>query len=324
MSAKVSIIICTRDRVDHLKKTLESLAKVHVPGDMTAELIIVDNGSKDRTGEFMQTYSASNMPVRYILEPMPGKSRALNTAMQMAEGEIFLHSDDDVRFPQDWIEQMCRPIVNGWADAVIGSIRMAVHLTRPWMTRQHRDYLVDFDFTKGGGLLVGANQAFSRQVFAKIGGFDSHIGPGAMGLYEDVLFSWQTQAAGFRVVSATDGTIEHHFDPSRLKRGSLLEHAKKEGRSMAYVYYHYLQTPLWLNRLKRLILGAQLLVFRMAHPRQSSSQEGCSPCELKLMQQIWFQHQLFHEAKSPRRYPAIQAKNLIPSSPQSIQKTPAK
>ena len=44
MSNLVSIIICTRDRADSLKLTLESISRTEVPAGWEVELLIVDNG----------------------------------------------------------------------------------------------------------------------------------------------------------------------------------------------------------------------------------------------------------------------------------------
>jgi glycosyltransferase involved in cell wall biosynthesis len=46
-------------------------------------------------------------------EPAPGKSRAQNTALAEARGEVLLFTDDDVEPAEDWIEKMARPLFGG-------------------------------------------------------------------------------------------------------------------------------------------------------------------------------------------------------------------
>lgn len=134
----VSIIICTRNRADSLKPTLESLGRLEVPDNYSPELIVVDNDSNDGTAQLVQTLRLPNLPLRYINERRRGKSNCLNTALAAAHGEIILWTDDDVRAPKDWIEGMCRLIVKGEADVTAGEVALAPHLERDWMTPFHR------------------------------------------------------------------------------------------------------------------------------------------------------------------------------------------
>jgi hypothetical protein len=57
------------------------------------------------------------------------------------KGDIFLFTDDDVRPTENWVEGMCRPIVEGKAHAVAGGVVLAPELERPWMTLMHRAWL---------------------------------------------------------------------------------------------------------------------------------------------------------------------------------------
>jgi glycosyltransferase involved in cell wall biosynthesis len=104
------------ERADSLKLTLESLGKLEIPSDYSAELIVVDNASTDGTAQLIQASRLPNLPLRYISEPRRGKSNGLNTALAAARGEIILWTDDDVRAPKDWIAGMCQLIEKGEAD----------------------------------------------------------------------------------------------------------------------------------------------------------------------------------------------------------------
>src|SRR5579859_6483645 len=120
----VSIIICTRNRVDSLKPTLESLGQLDIPSHYSAELIVVDNGSTDGTAHLVQTLRLTNLPLRYINERRRGKSNCLNTALAEAHGEIILWTDDDVRAPRDWLAGMCQLIEKGEADVTAGEVAL--------------------------------------------------------------------------------------------------------------------------------------------------------------------------------------------------------
>src|SRR5581483_12381122 len=99
----VSIIICTRNRAQHLKATLESLNRVRVPSDLSAEVIVVDNGSSDETGAIVKDTKLRDFALRYSVEPRPGQSNARNRGLGIARGRAILFTDDDVRPPGEWL-----------------------------------------------------------------------------------------------------------------------------------------------------------------------------------------------------------------------------
>ena len=181
--ARVSIILSTRNRANDLRETLKSLGDVTIPEDAPTELILIDNGSTDHTAEVVRNCGITNISVRYLYEPRIGKCRALNRGMKAAQGEVFVFTDDDVRFPPEWIECMARPILTGSADAVQGGVRLAPDLVRPWMSNQHRMFLAstaDLIPDKLDGF-VGANFSVSAEMAGTISGFDVELGPGLLG-----------------------------------------------------------------------------------------------------------------------------------------------
>ena len=111
MPARVSIIICTANRAEHLRQTLESLAGVCIPAELPTEVVVVDNNSTYGTAALAQGYTLPNMPVRYVLEPHRGQCYARNAGIAASEAEIVVFTDDDLRFPPGWIESLCRPLL---------------------------------------------------------------------------------------------------------------------------------------------------------------------------------------------------------------------
>src|ERR1700678_427764 len=111
MNASISIIICTRNRAERLRSTLQSIGKVTVPKNWTVELLVVDNGSTDGTHAVVMEARLSNMNPRYISEPMPGQSHARNTGLRETSVEAILFTDDDIHVPSNWMVAMCEPIL---------------------------------------------------------------------------------------------------------------------------------------------------------------------------------------------------------------------
>ena len=96
----LSVIIPTRNRVKSLKLLLESLAVPARIGIPETEIIVVDNGSTDETHRWLDAQREQNQSGGLIIldEPRPGKSNALNRALSVARGEIFML----VHWPGRW------------------------------------------------------------------------------------------------------------------------------------------------------------------------------------------------------------------------------
>lgn len=232
----VSIIICTRNRCEHLRQSLGQMATLATPKQWRIELLVVDNGSSDDTRAVVEATTLPNMPVRYVYEPTTGKGHAYHAGLAVARGAAFLMTDDDTRVPHDWIEQMCRPILDGQADAVQGGVRIAPHLERPWLKGVLRVWVAEVaDPQHRPEGLVGANMAVSREAMRIAGPFDTTLGPGATGFFEDTAFGWALEAAGQRIHYRPSAAVEHHFDASRLSLAAFMDSARRMATSRALV-----------------------------------------------------------------------------------------
>lgn len=304
MDFVATIIISTCNRAADLKLALESLGAVHMPADIPTELLVVDNASTDHTAEVVRSSGLTNMPVRYLYEGQPGKSNGLNSAISLAQGKIFLFSDDDVRFPKNWIAEMCGPILSLEAHAVQGGIHIAPHLARPWFTPLLKDSLAHYEGPRDGGpfSLIGANMAISREVFEKVPGFDPEIGPGLSSGGEDTLFSWQMEKAGYRIVSAHNVAVVHHFDETRLSRRKFLNSAWRGGFNSAYLCYHWLhyahRHPSWLVARAWL----RLTYWRIRRWREWRRKDQVASWEVGLVHDLSLHWHYWRIRKKPKHY----------------------
>ena len=306
--ANVSIVICTRNRAESLRQTLESIARVEKPKYLSVELIVVDNGSTDATASVARDINLPGLPVRYVLESRPGLSFARNAGIATAAGDFILFCDDDVRPSSTWLAGMCAKLLSGKAEAVAGGITIAPALVRPWMTLYLRAVLASTESLDpdSPGRLIGANMAVSRGVFSRIPLFDSELGAGALGYGEETLFASQLLAAGFRIAGALNADVEHHFDPSRLSRRALLSAADKSGRSEAYKAWHWsheIPEPCdhsFGSYRRDARMWAKLVRHRIADRR-----DPCVPTtdwEFQQVKSIAFRRQLRIEMQRPRQY----------------------
>ena len=112
----LTIAICTRNRAALLRRTLDSMSRVTVPGVVIWEVLVIDNDSSDATPDVVAHFAAL-MPVRRIVEPRVGLSSARNAAVRAARGQYIIWADDDVIVETQWLAAYVRAFER-WPDAV--------------------------------------------------------------------------------------------------------------------------------------------------------------------------------------------------------------
>ena len=301
----VSIIICTRNRAESLRATLESIGKVAVPDGLTVELLVVDNGSTDHTRVVVSEARLSNLNLRYVSEPKPGKCHACNTGLSITHGEIILCTDEDICPAPDWLEKIVPPLLKQNFDAVVGRIESAEHLRRPWMEPFHKTLLTLTGLGWVGCMereMVGANMGFRRSVLERVPAFDPELGPGALGFGEDTLFSWQLCEAGYRLCRIPEALVVHHFEPARLLHAQWLAAARNRGRTSAYLLHHWQHGKLKLPLFRYYYLSAKLFIRRILQPPPKPDEEGCPPWEMSYLAEMELCRQFIKERRRPRNY----------------------
>jgi glycosyltransferase involved in cell wall biosynthesis len=98
------------------------LRKVLALGSLLKEIIVVDDGSRDRTPELVQDFAARYPLIRFCrLLNNSGKTAAIQHALDMATGEIIIVQDADLECDPAEIPAVVAPILAGQADVVYGS-----------------------------------------------------------------------------------------------------------------------------------------------------------------------------------------------------------
>jgi GT2 family glycosyltransferase len=220
-SEKISVIICTRDRPEALARCLRSLQALSHPPH---EILVVDNAPRTAsTCTFVETFPG----IKYICEPTPGLSIARNTGIRHANGTVIAFTDDDVVVHPHWLRQLQCSFVQEAVMATTGLMLPAeleheaqclfqYHFGGPdWDYRAKTFDTQFFDNMKSRGVPTwligaGANMAFRREVFDRVGLFDESLGAGASGCSEDSELWYRILAVGGHCAYDPTAVVFHY------------------------------------------------------------------------------------------------------------------
>jgi GT2 family glycosyltransferase len=196
----LSVVIATKDRLEHLLVCLGSLQRSAPPPDCTLEVIVVCNGAAEPALEAVGLGLATDtLTIRFLTEARPGKAAAVNTGTAAARGSIVAFLDDDVTVDERWaVELLDEFRGDPTLDLLSGRVRNPDPLLRGFAISRN-DQPVDIKATSRlEGLAAGCNLAIRRHVLAAVRGRDTRLGPGRGLAYEDIDFIRRVLRAGFR------------------------------------------------------------------------------------------------------------------------------
>lgn len=243
---KFTVVIATCNRAANLAVTLASLAGLRPSGDW--ELIVVDNNSPDDTRGVVETAARSfPVPLRYVFEQEQGRSPALNAGIRLAQGDIIVTTDDDVRVERDWLDRAAEALDRLQCDYVGGRVVPLWGAPRPtWLSdRGGKQWaviaLLDYGpepiaFTTRAPL--GVNMAFRREAFTRAGLFDPATGRKAGTLLGQEVREWciRARGAGMRGFYAPDMVVQHIIPANRLTKTYFRRWFYWRGVSRAMLY----------------------------------------------------------------------------------------
>jgi glycosyltransferase involved in cell wall biosynthesis len=116
----LSIIIPAYNEESRLPNTLEQVYTFLEKQTYTAEVLVIENGSQDRTFEVAQAFAGQHPLVSVLQEKERGKGNAVRRGMLEARGEYRFMCDADLSMPVDEINCFLPPALNNF-DIVIGS-----------------------------------------------------------------------------------------------------------------------------------------------------------------------------------------------------------
>jgi len=241
---QVSFIVCTRDRVGVLEPCIESIrAACLAHPSFAAELVVVDNGSRDGTAQYLaRIVATSDIALTAISEPRPGLAAARNAGLARARGRVLVFVDDDCRLDRDYLVDLERHYASGDKWLIRGG-RVEIGDARdlPFTIKRcdERERLTPS--VHPGGFVLGCNMTMHSDVAARIGPFDERLGAGgALRSAEDTDYLVRAMLAGMAVEYVPDMTIFHH-------------HGRRDRKAIDQLHrdYHFGNGALCLKHARR-------------------------------------------------------------------------
>jgi len=252
----VSVIIPAWNEEVGLLATIKTiLASTYRP----LEVIIVNDGSTDRSDEIMRAFiqkyewsirgTSQYAPITYHYQKNGGKGSALNTGIGLSHGEIIVTFDADCVVHENAVQHFVSYFADPSVMAAAGNIKVGNTKTILGSI-QHLEYMFGFHLKKAEALLGivfvigGAASAFRKEVFMKLGGY--HTGT----LTEDMDLSLRIQEAGMKIVYVPEAII-YTEGPTTLN-GLLRQRLRwKRGRVEAFQMHRsfFFSTQEGINRL---------------------------------------------------------------------------
>jgi glycosyltransferase involved in cell wall biosynthesis len=225
----VTVILCTYNRCQSLAKALASVAESVMPEATDWEVLVVDNNSKDDTRQVVLSF-ATKYPgrFRYLFEPQPGKSYALNSGIAQAYGDTLAFMDDDVTVEPTWLNNLTARLEDGeWAGSGGRILPEQTFQFPNWLSLENRYALAPlalFDLGQEAGVLnespFGTNMAFQKRIFAKHGAFRTDLGPRPDSEIrnEDTEFGRRLLAKGERLRYEPSAIVYHSVSENRVRK----------------------------------------------------------------------------------------------------------
>ena len=247
MSAKISAVICTRNRVNYLQKALNSLINQTLDKE-NYEIIVVDNGSTDETRHVVKEKYSYVTNLSYIYEPILGLSQARNTALSKAGGQYIAYLDDDAFSCPGWLEIILHTFetVRPRPGCLGGRIEPVWEIPRPeWLPDNLLGSLTIVDWSDKPVILneeqwiAGANMAFPCSLLKNAGGFETALGRKGKRLMsnEEKLLKCHLEKMGYQSFYHPEMLVWHHVPAGRLTKKWLMKRNYWQGVSDAITMF---------------------------------------------------------------------------------------
>ena len=254
----ISILIAAYNEESCIYYTLKSIYDQRYPSPF--EVIVINDGSKDKTAEFVKSFKKNNSSDNLILIDNienKGKALVLNQGLEQVKYDLVISIDADSTLHKGSLERIVSTMIESDEDyaAVAGTI-ICKNYNESFMARlQYWDYLIGISSVKRiqsmyQGTLVaqGAFSIYKTEVLREVGGWPNKIG-------EDIVLTWAILDKDYKVghsenafcfTNVPESYIDFFKQRKRWSRGlieAFYSHPKllfKRRKSTLFVWYNFL------------------------------------------------------------------------------------
>ena len=195
---KVSIIVPAFNEEETIKGTIESLLNLDYPRELL-EIIVVNDGSTDRTGSIAREYANRGDIILIENEKNIGKSSSLNISIENATGDLIACIDADTVVDRD----IFRKVSGYFGDERVGAVVVRVRVKEPknWLEK-----IIEMEYNMGLGfylkvlsflnclyLTPGQFSIYRRSILRELNGFDEN------NIVEDTEIAYRIQKAHYKI-----------------------------------------------------------------------------------------------------------------------------
>lgn len=233
----LSILIAAYNEEAMIAQAIASIEAQHYPG--TLEVLVLDDGSKDRTAAIVQNLTLTRPWLRCVSMPCNGgKARALNHGLALAQHDLIVTLDADSYLYRDALKCIVERYFNDPPStrAVAGTI-LVRNSRDNWLTQaQEWDYFHGIATVKRvqslyQGTLVaqGAFSLYDKAAVLEVGGWPECVG-------EDIVLTWALLQRGWRVGYCEDGVA---FTTVPVTLSQFVRQRQRWARGMIEAFKHH-------------------------------------------------------------------------------------
>ena len=204
-SATLSVIIPVYNEEKVIGRCLESLARQTCT---PKEIIVVDDGSSDKTSEVLSRFKIQDSGFRILRGAHLGAGAARNLGVKHATGNILVFVDADMTFSKTFLEDLVKPILDGKSKGTFSKLEYVANwnnrFSRFWNYAKgiYEPRSIPADYPEKAPVF----RAILKSEFDKAGGFDENKG------YND---DWSlSEKLGMKATEAKAGF--YHYNPENL------------------------------------------------------------------------------------------------------------
>ena len=197
----VSAVIAAYNESAVIVRTVESVLASDLP---LLEVIVVDDGSTDGTGDLARERFRDDPRVQVVTKPNGGKASALNEGIALARGELLFHIDADTVLHPSAVRLLASHFEHPNVAAVAGDVQVGnrVNLLTYW---QDLEYVTSQNLDRRAyarlnciTVVPGAIGMWRREAVRGVGGYQTDT------LAEDMDLTWRLRRAGYRLDNEPD------------------------------------------------------------------------------------------------------------------------